>query len=477
VSSRLPRIATAALAIGLAAAHTVHAGPAAEPAGASDRADDASRLFEEGRLLDKDGDHAAACRKYEQSDALQRTFGTALNLGDCAASGNHLARAWLLYDEAARLAERDGAADREGAPNRARFARARAAALEPRLCTVIVTLADPAVAGLSVRVADRDLPPAARIRTLVDPGDIDVTVAAPHAPGLHQILHGAAGGVVTVDVPADATRVHEARIADRTLGFVALDRFDAVSHAGVETTYARPDYSSTHGTGPQPLRFEAHALYVDKSSGFGGYVQFPIFYTTGVSETTTFGDVEFGGVFAPRRQLGGMDLVLKAGITLPTGTAGGEANFGTTTNLSFTQSEFASLLVLRELRDSVADATTGVFGGAATVRRGKLFARVDLGLDWSFDARWPALHYDAGVGVDLGATTLMLESANLTAQRNGSADGTTPPAAITFNTLALSVRFDTASVSPYLAVTIPLEQDLSDFMTIGATLGVDVKLP
>src|SRR5262249_13920490 len=156
-------------------------------------------------------DHAAACRKFEQSDTLQRTFGTALNLGDCAARDNHLALAWQLYDEAARLAERDGAA------NRAQFAHDRAAALEPRLCNVIVTLVDPAVAGLSVRIADRDLPPAAKIRVFVDPGDVDVTVTAPRTPGLHQTVHGGAGATVTVNVPADATRTREVGIAHSPL--------------------------------------------------------------------------------------------------------------------------------------------------------------------------------------------------------------------------------------------------------------------
>jgi hypothetical protein len=55
-----------------------------------------------------DGDRAAACSRFEQSDKLKHTFGTAVNLGDCALHDEQLERAWLLYNEAVRLAKREG---------------------------------------------------------------------------------------------------------------------------------------------------------------------------------------------------------------------------------------------------------------------------------------------------------------------------------------------------------------------------------
>src|SRR5204863_8164314 len=96
------------VAAGVIAARAALAGP--EQA----RAD---QLFAEGRALAKARRFAEACERFAASDALEHTFGTTVNLGDCAARDGHLARAWQLYSDAAQLAESDGA------PDRTRFAR------------------------------------------------------------------------------------------------------------------------------------------------------------------------------------------------------------------------------------------------------------------------------------------------------------------------------------------------------------------
>jgi hypothetical protein len=153
---------------------------------------DADRLFEEARAFAKASRYAEACARFAQSDAIVHTFGTAVNLGDCAERDGHPDRAWRLYDDAAHKAERDGATDR------ARFARDRAAALAPMLCTVIVTIAYPTIPGLTIHIDDRDVPPAPVIRTLVEPGRIEVVVSAPSAPEQRRTLYGAAGSVVSV---------------------------------------------------------------------------------------------------------------------------------------------------------------------------------------------------------------------------------------------------------------------------------------
>jgi len=94
-------------------------------------ADDANRLFEQGRAEIKDGNYAAGCALLEQSYELERAPGTQLNLGECAEHAGKLRSAWLLYDAAAREYART---DR---PKQAEFARKRADALAPRLAKAV----------------------------------------------------------------------------------------------------------------------------------------------------------------------------------------------------------------------------------------------------------------------------------------------------------------------------------------------------
>src|ERR1700755_936201 len=102
---------------------------------------EADQLFNDARALVKTKSFAEACDKFARSDALVRTFGTMLNLGDCAVREGRPALAWQDYDEAARLAEH------AQTPGPARFARAQATALEPQLWTIIIKIPDPRLAG------------------------------------------------------------------------------------------------------------------------------------------------------------------------------------------------------------------------------------------------------------------------------------------------------------------------------------------
>jgi len=162
---------------------------------------DADRWFEAGRALAKAQRFAEACEQFARSDAIERTFGTALNLGDCAVRDGHLDQAWRRYDDAGRLA------DTAGAASLAKFAHEQAAALTPRLCAIIVTLADPIIAGTTVRVGDRELPAAAKLRWLVEPREIDIAITVPGSPVLHWQFHGKAGETKVISVPAQPPAV------------------------------------------------------------------------------------------------------------------------------------------------------------------------------------------------------------------------------------------------------------------------------
>lgn len=157
---------------------------------------EADRLFEDGRKLAKDQRLDDACQRFARSDAIKRTFGTAVNLGDCADRDGHPGAASALYDEAGALAQRTGNAAQ------LKFARDRGAAVAPKLCTLVLTIDDADADGLAILVDERELPAAAEIRTLVAPGTLEVSVSAPGVYVRRWRVTGAAGGVIELHVPA-----------------------------------------------------------------------------------------------------------------------------------------------------------------------------------------------------------------------------------------------------------------------------------
>jgi tetratricopeptide (TPR) repeat protein len=95
---------------------------------AADRAR-ATALFREGRALMATGRNGEACPKLAESQRLDPSGGTLLNLALCDERAGQLARARREFDEAAAVARREGRADREAeATTRARAIAARIAA-------------------------------------------------------------------------------------------------------------------------------------------------------------------------------------------------------------------------------------------------------------------------------------------------------------------------------------------------------------
>jgi tetratricopeptide (TPR) repeat protein len=103
-------------------------------------------LFDEAEALAARGDFQAACPKYAESHRLDPQLGALLHVADCYERVGQFARAWSGFREAAELAEKRGDA-------RHAVARARAAALEPRVSrlTVIVPVAS-RIPGLALFV-------------------------------------------------------------------------------------------------------------------------------------------------------------------------------------------------------------------------------------------------------------------------------------------------------------------------------------
>ncbi len=162
---------------------------------AQPRPPEGARLFEEGRELAKQGKYEVACEKFKQSLAIDRAPGTSLNYGDCLEHLGQLRKAFQMYEEAAAAFERDKDA-------RAKFARERAAAVLPKLGTVVLKLADPTIAGLVVEIGSQSVPPQREITERFEPGELVVTARAPYHDPFTASARVVAGATVIIEVPA-----------------------------------------------------------------------------------------------------------------------------------------------------------------------------------------------------------------------------------------------------------------------------------
>jgi hypothetical protein len=148
------------------------AAPGAPPGPQSARAD---ALFAQGKAALEAGDYAHACPSLQESYSIDPANGTLLALALCHEGVGRSATAWRELTAAA-----DGAA-REGRDDRAQFARAHAARLEPRLSKLTVVVPPGAPPGLGVEVDGAPLAESSWGRAFpMDPGHH--TIAA-HAPG------------------------------------------------------------------------------------------------------------------------------------------------------------------------------------------------------------------------------------------------------------------------------------------------------
>lgn len=173
----------------------------------------AASLFKEGKALmpDDTADPVearrkalAACPKFEESQRLDPSSGTILNLASCYEKIGRLASAWTTYADAVVFAKRDGRADRIA------FAKERIAAIEPilsRLVVVVPVEAD--VPSLEIRCDGRPLRrPSWGHAMPVDPGGHVVEASAPGKRTIRRMVSvGTSSDVQTltidrlVDVP------------------------------------------------------------------------------------------------------------------------------------------------------------------------------------------------------------------------------------------------------------------------------------
>lgn len=152
-------------------------------------------LFRDGRKLLLEGKLDQACAKLAESEQLDPSPGTLLNLALCHEKKDKLATAWAEYVEAARMADlRDRA-------EQAKVAKGRAAALAPRLPRLVIHVAEP-VDGMKVH-RDSELVEKAMLGVAVpvDPATHEIRASAPGRKPWHTTVQTVEGQTVVVEVP------------------------------------------------------------------------------------------------------------------------------------------------------------------------------------------------------------------------------------------------------------------------------------
>lgn len=170
------------------------------PAGA--RADDgalAEALFQQAQTLMDEGQVDQACPKFAESQRLDPSTGTLLNLAYCHERQGKLATAWNEFAAALVLARRDGRQDR------VEFAQEHVNEIEPKLSRLIIRLPKEHDAeGLQVRLAGTEVGrPAYGVALPVDPGVHELTVTAPgKTPWETTITVAPGAGTSQMNIPA-----------------------------------------------------------------------------------------------------------------------------------------------------------------------------------------------------------------------------------------------------------------------------------
>jgi hypothetical protein len=177
----------------------------------------AEALFDQGRKLIAAGKVRQACPKFAESYRLDPALGSLLNLATCHQMDGKTATAWGEFRDAEQQARRAGDTKRQ------KFAADKAAALEPTLPKLIVTVVDPAP-GLVVS------------RDGIALGDASFNTALPVDPGAHVISAQAPG------YKRWETRFESAASQRSSVVVPALERDDSPAEpaAGSPTDSAAP---------------------------------------------------------------------------------------------------------------------------------------------------------------------------------------------------------------------------------------------
>lgn len=132
----------------------------------------AQSLFDAGRALLEQKAFAEACAKFEESNRLDPSAGTLLNLGQCQEAQQKSASAWASYKQAITVGRA------QGVPRKVDAANEFLAALEPKLSFLTISV-EGATPGLTIRRNGVAIAEAARGTPLaIDPGPYTIEASA-----------------------------------------------------------------------------------------------------------------------------------------------------------------------------------------------------------------------------------------------------------------------------------------------------------
>lgn len=158
----------------------------------------AQAMFDQARELAEQGKYAEACPKFQESNRLDPGIGTQFHLADCYEHSGRLASAWALFVDVAAQARVSGQLERE------KVLLERAQQLQPRLPKLQVNVPESSkTAGLEIR-RNGILVGSAQWGTPmpIDPGDVELSIAAPGKQTLRQTVRLEEGKVFSYSVPA-----------------------------------------------------------------------------------------------------------------------------------------------------------------------------------------------------------------------------------------------------------------------------------
>ncbi|WP_437694125.1 hypothetical protein [Sorangium sp. So ce176] len=171
----------------------------------------AEGLFQDGKKLMEEGKLQEACPKLAESQRVDPTVGTLLNLAVCHEKEGKTASAWAEFKEASALAASAGQQDRS------QFAAKRGSELEARLTRLVLEVAQ-AAPGMAITLNGKDLSATAATGSgiPVDPGTATIEARAPgKQPWSQQVTLEPGPRTTRVTIPplADVAAPEPAKVA------------------------------------------------------------------------------------------------------------------------------------------------------------------------------------------------------------------------------------------------------------------------
>ncbi len=151
-------------------------------------------LFDDGRKLMSEHRYADACPKLAESQRLAPAIGTEFNLADCLEHQGKLASAWAAFLVVDQTHKR-------GESQRESVARARAAAIQPKLGRLTIQVPTSAPDEQVLRDGEAVRPEVWGVAVPVDAGDHQVEAHAPGRAAWSGTVHAADGQTATIAVP------------------------------------------------------------------------------------------------------------------------------------------------------------------------------------------------------------------------------------------------------------------------------------